>query len=378
MSWYWLFPIFFVLILIIIVFFFLIRKKRRTKISSYEEALISLIDGDENHAIKKFQESVFENSDNIEAYIRLAELLRKRNEPLKALQIHKYLLARRGIQKNTRNRILYHIAQDYIALKAHQKATDTLNQLLRYETRNERYYKILLQNYEESSLWNEAIQLFRKMAKLFRYSDEELTNFEVFTAHQAFKDDNKDWAEKNLTRALKRNPEHFGALLFLGDIKYSSGRIDESVNLYEKAIGLYPEKGYITYPRLMKTYYEKGEYEKIEDNFKKVLGTIPDDETTISSLANYYLKMGRSNEAYELLSTAKETHPDSFRINLLLLLTEIELNKENAASTISHIIEIYNDTKRYKCKNCGLELSDFTLRCPECKEWETITEDIPL
>jgi lipopolysaccharide biosynthesis regulator YciM len=378
MSWYWLILIVIALLLIVILFIYITKKKRRFKVSPYEEALISLIDGDENHAIKKFQESVFENSDNIEAYIRLAELLRKRNEPLKALHIHKYLLARRGIQKNIRNRILYNIAQDYITLKTYQKATDTLNQLLRYEPHNEKYYKILLHNYEESSLWNEAIQLFRRMAKLFNYSDDELINYEVFAAHQAYKNGNKDWAEKNLTRAVKKKPEHFGALLFLGDIKHSSGKIDEAIGLYEKAMSLYPENGYITYSRLMKAYYEKGEYEKIEDNFKKVLRTIPDDETTIASLADYYLKMGRSSEAYELLTTAKETHPDSFHINLILLSTEIELNKEDASSTISHIIDIYAGAKQYKCKNCGMELKEFSIRCPECKKWQTITEDILL
>ena len=372
MSGYWVFLI--VLTGILIIFLsvlFLIKKTRRVKISPYEEALISLIEGKEEHALKKLQEAVFENSDNVEAYIRLAELLRKRNEPLKALQIHKYLLARRGLSRKTLNKIQIQTVMDYIELKAYQKATDILKKLLKYEPQNEQYYKFLLLNYEKSSLWNEAIETFRKMVKLFNYPKENQLNYDVFAAYEANKKGDKDWAEKILKRVLKIQPDNIPALIFTGDINYSTGNIDEAIRLYKKIISIDSESGYIIFPRLMKAYYEKGEFEKIEETYKGVLENIPEDNKTTIALADFYQKMGRLSEAHELLKNGVETNPDSIDMNLILLLTELELEKSNAVSILRHIIDIYSKKELYECNRCGAVSKEYIIRCPKCGEWET-------
>ncbi|MCK4234079.1 tetratricopeptide repeat protein [candidate division WOR-3 bacterium] len=372
MSGYWVFLI--VLTGILIIFLsvlFLIKKTRRVKISPYEEALISLIEGKEEHALKKLQEAVFENSDNVEAYIRLAELLRKRNEPLKALQIHKYLLARRGLSRKTLNKIQIQTVMDYIELEAYKKATDILKKLLKSEPQNEQYYKFLLLNYEKSSLWNEAIETFRKMVKLFNYPKENQLNYDVYAAYEANKKGDKDWAEKVLKRILKIQPDNIPALIFTGDINYSTGNIDEAIRLYKKIISIDSESGYIIFPRLMKAYYEKGEFEKIEETYKGVLENIPEDNKTTIALAGFYQKMGRLSEAHELLKNGVETNPDSIDMNLILLLTELELEKSNAVSILRHIIDIYSKKELYECNRCGAVSKEYIIRCPKCGEWET-------
>lgn len=372
MSGYWIGLIIVGCILIILSILLSIRTRtKRKKTSPYEEALISLIDGDEDYALKKLQAAVFDDSDNVEAYIRLAELLRKRNEPLKALQIHKYLFARRGLPKKIINRILFQITKDYITIEAYQKAIDTVKKLIKSEPQNEQYYKLLLLTYEKSSLWNEAIETFRKMAKLFSYPKRKLYNYEIYAAHNADKKGNTDWASKVLTHILKTDPNNIPGLIFLGDIEYSKGNIEEAIKLYQKIIDVDARSAHIVFPRLMKTYFEKGQFPKIEEAYKSILEKIPDDNITTNSLADYYLKMGRLNEAYELLKNEVETHPDSTETNLLLLLTEMELEKSKALPILHHIIDIFRKKETFKCKRCGATSKEFIIRCPECGGWET-------
>ncbi|TES92784.1 MAG: tetratricopeptide repeat protein [Candidatus Cloacimonadota bacterium] len=372
MSGYWIIPIVLGCLFILLLIFLLIMKKnRRVKTSPYEEALISLIDGDEEQALKNFQKTVLEDSDNVEAYIRLAELLRKRSDPSKALQIHRYLLARRGLAKTTINRILFQTARDYLVLKAYQKATDTLKRLLKSERQNEQYYKLLLLTYEKSSLWNDAIETFRKMAKLFNYQKERLFNFEVYAAYEAKKKGNKDWAVKVLKRVLKMKPDNIPALIYSGDIEYSNGNIEEATQLYKKIIELDTESAYIVFPRIMKAFFDKGEFQKMEETYKDVLERYPDDYKTTISLADYYLKMGRLNEAQELLKNGVESHPDSIEMCLLQLLTEMELAKNDSVAALRHIIDVYKKREIFRCKRCGSISKEFIIRCPECKEWET-------
>jgi pentatricopeptide repeat protein len=374
MSWYWILIIAVVAILLIFFFvFFFLKRAKRTKVSPYEEALISLIDGDEETAMKRFQEAVFENSDNVEAYVRLAELLRKRKDPLKALQIHKYLLARRGLTKKMRNRILYQTASDYIALEAYQKAIDTLKQLLKAEPHAERNYRLLLSSYEKSGLWHEAMELFRKMAKLFGYSEDRLVLYEVFAAHEAHRSGNTDLALKLLHRVLKINPKSMPAHLYLADIHYAKGNIDDAIQRYQKLVEIAPSKAYLMYPQLTKAYYDKGEYQKVESTYKAVMERFPDDARTIAALAELYLKMARFSEAHELLRSALDSAPDSILLNLLLMLTEMEEEKSDSAPLLRHVIEVIQGKLAFRCKQCGATSKQYHLRCPTCNEWETYT-----
>ncbi len=372
MSGYWIIPIVLGIFLIgLSILLFFMKRIRKERISPYEEALIALIDEEEELALKKFQEAVFLDSDNVEAYIRLAELLRKRNEPLKALQIHRYLFARRRLPKKIINRILVQTAKDYIALEAYEKVTETLKNLIKSEPQNEQYNKLLLLSYEKSSLWNEAIETFRKMAKQFSYPKENLFNYEIYAAYEVNKKGDKELAEKILARVLKMKPESIPALVYLGDIEYSKGNIEEAIKLYNKVINIDARSGQIVFPRLMKSYYEKGEFQKIEETYKNVLEKLPEDNRTNISLADYYLKMGRLSEAHELLKNEVETYPDSIETNLLLLLTEMELRKSEAVAILRHIIEVYKKKEIFKCRKCGFISEDFIIRCPECGEWET-------
>jgi len=372
MSGYWIIPIVLGIFLIgLLILLFFMKRIRKERILPYEEALIALIDEEEELALKKFQEAVFLDSDNVEAYIRLAELLRKRNEPLKALQIHRYLFARRRLPKKIINRILVQTAKDYIALEAYEKVTETLKKLIKSEPQNEQYNKLLLLSYEKSSLWNEAIETFRKMAKQFSYPKENLFNYEIYAAYEVNKKGDKELAEKILARVLKMKPESIPALVYLGDIEYSKGNIEEAIKLYNKVINIDARSGQIVFPRLMKSYYEKGEFQKIEETYKNVLEKLPEDNRTSISLADYYLKMGRLSEAHELLKNEVETYPDSIKTNLLLLLTEMELEKSEAVAILRHIIDLYKKKEIFKCRKCGSISEDFIIRCSECGEWET-------
>jgi|GEM_PF-1686647 len=361
--------LFLLLILLAILFF---RNRRiRNSTSPYEEALISLIEGDQDNALEKFQQTVFSDSDNIEAYIRLAEILRLKNNASKALQIHKYLLTRKGISKKTRERILFQTAKDYYALSLYQKAADTMTKLLKLNAADEKYYELLLKIYEKTALWNEAVENFRKMSRLFGYSKEQTIRYETYAANEASKKGNYEWALKVLSRVLKIKPDYVPAYIYIGDIEYSNGKPTEAIEKYNRAIEIDARTAHVVLPRLMKAYFDKGEFRKIEDTYKQVLENLPDDKETISSLAEFYIKMGRMKEAYELLSHAIKNSPDSVEINLLLLATKLEDEREGLAKIVHRLIGIYRKEIRYICANCGYKTGEFLIRCPKCNLWET-------
>src|SRR4030065_2309470 len=81
------------LVILIIVILWAKSKTTPQKISQeiFIEGLLALASGDEKLAYQKFRSVVVQDTENVEAYLLLGDLLRKKGKPEKALQIHKEL-----------------------------------------------------------------------------------------------------------------------------------------------------------------------------------------------------------------------------------------------------------------------------------------------
>ena len=71
----------------------------------YLIALAALADGDEETAFKEFRNAVRLDSSNVDAYLRLGDLLRKRGDLERALQLHRELTLRRGLDADSEARV---------------------------------------------------------------------------------------------------------------------------------------------------------------------------------------------------------------------------------------------------------------------------------
>ena len=62
--------------------------------SDYAEGLNLLLAGDTEKALKKFKEAVTKNSQNIDAYLKIGDILRESGQFDRAVNVHKYLTVR--------------------------------------------------------------------------------------------------------------------------------------------------------------------------------------------------------------------------------------------------------------------------------------------
>ena len=80
---------------ILIVAILLIARYRRSQrfrsAGSYMEALKDLIRGDEESAFRHLKRVVKEDTANIDAYLKLGDIFRRKGEVVRALQIHRQL-----------------------------------------------------------------------------------------------------------------------------------------------------------------------------------------------------------------------------------------------------------------------------------------------
>jgi Flp pilus assembly protein TadD len=106
-----------------------------------------------------------------------------------------------------------------------------------------------------------------------------------------------DAAEAEFRKVLSANPEHAGALNYLGYMLADRNvRLDEAHDLIKKAVDLDPDNGaYLD--SLGWVYYRQGRLNEAEDLLLRAIGHMGGDPTVHDHLGDVYLKLGKTREA---------------------------------------------------------------------------------
>jgi tetratricopeptide (TPR) repeat protein len=110
------------------------HRRTRTPRDAYTLGLSALIGGDRREALRHLRDAVQGDSDNIDAYLRLGDLLRESGSVDKALAVHRDLTVRPRIPESDRVLILESLTRDYLA------GSDDAETYLRKLARHDRDY----------------------------------------------------------------------------------------------------------------------------------------------------------------------------------------------------------------------------------------------
>ena len=100
------------LILVIAFYYFRPKKKLPTE-SIYTKALNAIIQGDKKIALKHLKDVVKQDTNHIDAYLQLGNILREEGNIEAAVKIHRSLTMRPNLQKEALRQIHKSLALDY-------------------------------------------------------------------------------------------------------------------------------------------------------------------------------------------------------------------------------------------------------------------------
>src|SRR6185295_18131828 len=133
----------------------------------YQQGLNALLAGNQEEALQAFAESVRLDSDNIDAYIHLANLLREQGEVQRALHLHRELTVRAG-QTPAQNRAIREgLVLDLIAVGKTSEAVEEAEDLHELDRKSGSALKLLLRADEAARDWERAYQTRTEIAKSF-------------------------------------------------------------------------------------------------------------------------------------------------------------------------------------------------------------------
>jgi lipopolysaccharide biosynthesis regulator YciM len=373
--YWWILPI--AVVVILVVIFLLIRFKRE-KIKPaqllYIDGLKALLAGDVNLAFQKFRQVVNQETKNVDAYLKLGDIFRKKKRFDKALRIHKELELRRSLSREEVVDIKKSLALDYMESGNHSQAISTLNEILKIEDRENWALKLLLLEYEESGRWEDAFELRSKFFKQKEDKDSSiLALYKVFGGKELASRGDYHKARLAYKEALNYDEKCVPAYIFLGDAYYSEQRLDEAVVYWKKLLERVPSAGYLVFNKLEKTLFELGSFGEISEIYEQIYRDNPKDSHALFALASLDEKKGRTDEAQLKYNQILEIDPSFVPARLSLIRIYQEQNeKEKARGMVDQLFEILPaKVDNFICEKCGFSSSEPLWRCPSCKEWNS-------
>jgi lipopolysaccharide biosynthesis regulator YciM len=337
----------------------------------YERALGALLNGDRDEAIRALLETVRAESDNVDAYIHLANLLREKGEAERAYRIHRELTARAGHTPSRARLIREGLVLDLIALGRAEEAVEEARRLRDAERKSGHSLRVILKAHEAAGDWERAYEIRSEMVR--QNGDRgpaPLARYRASIGEIALRGGALEEAKRHFKAALKLERDQPVALLRLGDIYYETGHAERAILLWKGLASAHPERIHLVLERLEVSAFDRGRFSEMEQTYEELLSHNPNDVRVRLALGRLHLKRGDLDEAARALRGALELAPESAPARLLMVQVHRRRGHlDSALDEVESALRGLGDGATASCGRCGRPFEEYWSRCPNCLSW---------
>lgn len=349
----------------------------------YMEALRALVDGDDHVAFERLKMTANEDSSNIDAYLKLGDLLRKRGKYDRAIRVHEELTLRLGLSKSAQVAVHKALAQDYVGAGNHQQAESSLLKILELDKENLWAANQLVALYESTGRFDEAYEARKASLKISGLKDgQSLALYKTLAGTKLATQGKKSEARVEYKDALSHDPNCIPALLYIGDAYWEDGRADEAVEWWMRLANAHPQAAHLVFERLERAYFDLGQYGEITKFYDRIIEKNPDNTTALIGLADLALKKGEFDRALQQYRHVLEVDNDNVAARAGIISALARMKRwPQVADEVDHLLDAaaFAETD-YICSKCGQREHEPTWYCPQCKAvgsfklWDTSSQ----
>ncbi len=353
-------------------------KKRVGEAIHYILGLDYLAAQQTDRAVAELTRAARADTEAIEIYLILGNLLREKGQLERAIQIHQSILHRPGLEPRERAHALLCLGVDFKRAGFRNRALATLQEVARLDPENPYALMHLMKIHEEEQNWEEALSLQQRVAAAGGEANPILTAFlfDQIGLTAAQKEDEK-LAARNFEAAIRCDRKLAPPYLHLGDLLERQGHLSEAVAQWETLVREIPEHAYLAFDRLDKAYGKTAHPDKLEKTYRQVMEKDQKDWRVHLALARRKIGDQKTKEALELLLAAAKNNPHAIVMHLELW------NLFLASGAREELIKSYLDGIRssvffldpHVCVKCHYRADGILWRCPHCQEWATFVEE---
>lgn len=301
------------------LFFSYKPKKLKKTDSLYTEALNAMLLADKNRAIILLRDVVKQDSNHVNAYLQLGNLLRDES-PERSIKIHQMLTVRPNLNKSIKIEIYKSLAMDYEIINRLNNAKKEAEQILLIDKQNNWALLFLLNIGEKTEDWDYAEDKARRLQKKSGDSDLSiLAKYIVNKSIDRIKNNAFEEAELLLKKAIEQAPQYALPYKYLGDIKLECRDLVKAVEYWEKFMDFSPEESNLVFDSIESALFDLGRYSEVENFYRRFLEKNPVDLHAGLRLANVLNEKGENQAAVSLIDQLIENGNSTISIMLMKL-----------------------------------------------------------
>ena len=317
-----------------------VRPPQKNDSTLYVEALRDLLDGRQEAAFSKLRQVVAEDTTNIDAYLRIGQILRENNKPERALQIHKDLTLRGRLSSTEKSAILRQLALDYGALKNVDLAEAALTELRSLDTNEQGALRTLLKIQQDACKWEEAFETASAILKAEgTKSRKPLAWFKYQMGQELHKKKEYHKARVQYKEAIGYDPAFVTPYISIGDAYAEERRFEDAVTFWTKLIETVPQEGHQVIDRLKNSLFDLGRFGELVEICEKIIQSDPRNVEARMTLADIYAKKGDLMGATDVYAQVVEDQPDNVRAITGLVRLYLERGDRKKLETLFRDLE---------------------------------------
>lgn len=337
----------------------------------YLEALEAWVDGRLDDAEEKLEEVVHSDTDAVEPYLQLGNLLRQTRREDKAAAMHRALMARGDLSRAQRVKAGLALAEDLLGLGQFASAGQVLDDLVRHVGNRPAYWRARFRQWQGTGDWSEAARALKHAADhvpepartTFR---DDHACYQLDRAFAAALEGEEGLAQRCLKavpgdHALARNFPLIKAVLQAG-----RGRTDKALDTAAAGLSGNPEALLAFQDFVRPILLDKNRFESSLPLLERVVQDSSVPVELVVELALLYEKTGRREQALNLLTSKEgsaDLTPDAAAPLLNALIRD---GHQTELQRLWHTLQLPRRERAWRCVACGHASARLGWFCPYC------------
>ena len=320
----------------LIIFLFKPKKKRRTE-SIYTNALNAMVRGDTRTALNHLRDVVRQDSEHINAYLQMGNILRQDNNGQAAIKIHQSLMVRPNLNNEIRLDIHKALALDFEQVENLSRAQQEAELVLKIDKKNQWANEFLLTIFEKQKNWDKATQISKTIQRIKKEKDpNQISKYLVYQGMDKLEKGFEIEALNLLEKAVKTSPKYPLAYLKLGDYYAEKRDLTKAIENWENFALFDSSDGYTIYSKIESALFDLGRFSEVEKFYRRILDNNPVNLAALTRLANVLQEKGQNKEALSLVDETLAKNESSVHAHLMKLKLSLNFSKPHE---LSHYID---------------------------------------
>ncbi len=336
-----------------------------------------LVSHQPDQAIRELSQAVRQETEALEAYLALGNLLRESGQSERAIDVHRSLLHRPNQSRWEHTQVLFSLAMDFKRAGLIDRAASTFQEVVTAEPDNLAALMALQQIAEESGRWEEAQHFQQRIQTVSRGAEPDLGPALQTEWGRAVSGHDPASAAGHFRAALDLRPDYAPARIGLATCLLDEGKAAAARDHLEQAIHTGPPWALAAMAVLRRTCEALGDEGVLEASCNTILERDPRAWRAWLEIARLRTDRGEFTAAREALREALAERPGSLAVQRQLW-ELLRLEGEGIDQFVELLDEALDDARLldpYVCFRCQFKSAELFARCPHCHAWETMGEE---